>query len=352
MTTLDTSFVRQAIKTAAFAATVLIGSISFSFAQDFEAFERRLGEAVADGEISLDQAHMLINVLRESASGEHEHDEHEHGHHEHHEHDDHEHEHEHHEHHNHGHHDEAIHDYVEALEEVGVERERIEPAMDAARHISEAMAQLGDRFRLNEDIERRLVRGIGLNGEQVRMVIGIAERMAHRHDKHHEEDDLEIKKREYAEIVDRIEMAVEEGELSREEGKRKAIEIRKKMFRGGKDTDKEEDERLMKRVNRIKIATERGDMSPAEARMKMVEVRLRAAVERGDLSEEEAKQKLLQLKTDRPLRKDDAADEEAADDRMKSIRRRIRSAIERGDLTVEEAREKLRKLKEKYSDDQ
>ena len=52
-----------------FCLLILVVSIPSS-AQDFEAVERRLGEAVADGEINLKQATTMMEALRRGSSGE------------------------------------------------------------------------------------------------------------------------------------------------------------------------------------------------------------------------------------------------------------------------------------------
>jgi len=51
------------------ASVIMTGFLTLEFArgQDYEAFERRLGSAVAEGEITLSQANTMMNTLRDNA---------------------------------------------------------------------------------------------------------------------------------------------------------------------------------------------------------------------------------------------------------------------------------------------
>ena len=53
-------------------AILLCAMIGVASAQDFEAVERRLGEAVAEGELSLEQAFIMMEALKDAVEDEHE----------------------------------------------------------------------------------------------------------------------------------------------------------------------------------------------------------------------------------------------------------------------------------------
>ena len=67
-----TSFSRRAFTAAILAVTLLATSVAH--AQDFEAVERRLAEAVVDGELTLRQANAMMEALRDTATQVHKHE--------------------------------------------------------------------------------------------------------------------------------------------------------------------------------------------------------------------------------------------------------------------------------------
>jgi polyhydroxyalkanoate synthesis regulator phasin len=225
-------------------AIVAIASCFFPlgivYAQDFEAVERRLGEAVGAGELSLDQAKLMMEALMRSQEA----DEREEA--------------------------TTIRRLATALEEAGVQRDSIRPALGMARRLAGQIAEEGNRFEMGEDTANYLRKELNLNREQIGVVLRIAEHLADLAERGSKEE------RRFREIAERIEAAVERGDLSKEDAERKLIEMRKEMFGNDEDRESKMDEakrRYMGIVERIKAAVERGDLSEEDAERKLIEMR-------------------------------------------------------------------------------
>ena len=416
-----------ALRMAVIAIATCVLPFGVVYAQDFEAVEKRLGGAVESGEISLEQANIMMQALREAARHEHEH------------------EHEHHREHE-AERNETLRRIAGALAEVGVQRDSMGPTIEIIRKVARDIQEKGNSFKLDKEIAVYLSDELNLSREQIGHVIEIAERLAdsyegdednreremdsrerefkgvmnrikaavekgeysaeqaeekiaelraryfgNRRDNENESREMAAKKREYMGIVERIKVAVENGELSEEDAERKMIELRKEMFRdlGDDNNDREVDERkqrFMTIVERIKSAVDRGDLSYEEAEEKIDEVKeelfghdhddesdrslesarrqvaaamqkIREAIKNGDLSANEAEKQILELRkrfSNRVREAEDDDDREMEERKRKfmQIAERIKAAVNEGDLSKDEAEEKLAEIKEKlFGDD-
>ena len=237
--------------------------LGVAYAQDYEAVEKRLREAVSAGELTKDQARAMMDALRRSTQKE----------------------------------DRAEHGDRHISKEEYARAEKEIKALVKAGKVSEA------------DAKKRL-------GEMKRMMKGSAERGEHRITREeYARAEKEIKalvkagkvsekdaktrlgemKRVIAEqarrdedaywerVKKRIEGAVESGQMTREEANAKYKELKKERRERGKgerDVDRREEVRALR------------------ARYAEAEAHIRAAVEAGDLTEEEAEKKLIQLRED------------------------------------------------------
>ena len=92
-------------------------------------------------------------------------------------------------------------------------------------------------------------------------------------------EEMEARKRHYLNIVERVKAAVDRGDLSEKEARKKLAEVREEMF----DNDDDDDDRE--------------EMEARKRRYLNAERRIDAAVARGDMTRDEAKRKLIEIKT-------------------------------------------------------
>lgn len=127
--------------------------------------QRRLGLAVHEGELSLEQAQIMMEALRRS-SHEAEHKQRDH------------HNYEHRNHHNYDDQEDVARRIATALAEAGVEGEATRPAMVIIRRLAGHIAEQGNSFKLDEETVDRFFGETNFNREQMRVIVGIAERLA------------------------------------------------------------------------------------------------------------------------------------------------------------------------------
>ena len=145
------------LRTAILAVAACVFPLGLVHAQDFEAVERRLGSAVHEGELSLEQAQIMMEALRQST---------------------HEAEHKHRDHHGHDDHEDFARRISTALAEAEVEREAIRPALGVIRRLAGEIAEQGNQFKLGDEVANYLEEELGFNGEQIELVVELAERLA------------------------------------------------------------------------------------------------------------------------------------------------------------------------------
>ena len=195
------------------AAVFLIGAsvlpLSIAHAQDFEAIERRLGRAVEAGEISLDQAKVMMDALRRTAR-----------------------------------------DRAEQSSSLEEKKRRFEAIQERVK----IAVERGDLSR--EDAEKRLA---GAKKEL------FGERAATASE--------DGRKQRWVELETRVKAAVERGEVSPEAAKKKLAAAKKELFGEEAKPKSEEALRQQyeETVAWAKAAVERGEITQAEAEKKLVE---------------------------------------------------------------------------------
>ena len=156
----------------------------------------------------------------------------------------------------------------------------------------------------------------------------------------------EARKRRYLEYLSALEVAVKEGKISKEDAEKKLIAMRTVMFGDtgvtgtqGDDADREMEVRKLryqKIMERVNAALERGDLSAEAAEQKLLEIRKEMF---GDTEEK----KVQDDKSDREM--------EVRKLRYQKIMERVNAALERGDLSAEEAERKLLEIRQELFGD-
>ena len=172
--------VPAALRVAIVAFATCVFPLGVVYAQDFEAVERRLGGAVEAGELSLQQANLMMESLRRSNSSR----------------------------------------EMEAKKRRYMQfAEEIEAAVEAGKlSKDDAEEKLIDMRREMFEDRGRGDRGRGDRGER----------------------DMEAKKRRYKEAAKRIQAKLDAGKVSKEDAKKRLIELRKKMFKQADSEDRDE----------------------------------------------------------------------------------------------------------------
>ena len=184
------------LRTAILAVAACVFPLGLVYAQDFEAVERRLGLAVHEGELSLEQAQIMMEALRQST---------------------HEAEHKHRDHHGHDDHEDVARRIATALAEAEVEREAIRPAMGVIRRLAGQIAKEGNRFDLDAEVADYLHDELGLNREQIGTVVELAERLADAHEERgNEPGESEERDDDHMGFMGRISDALAEADIERE----------------------------------------------------------------------------------------------------------------------------------------
>ncbi len=283
------------------------GGMETVFAQDFEAVERKLGEAVAEGNLSLEQAGVMMDALRRASTTEQ---------------------------------DSGTNRAMAYLTSV---RKELSAAVEAGEISRE---EAGKRFEYAEGMMRER--------------IGFSKRVEdaiERGDLTREE--ANTKYREFAKRTGqkdgwegfrkRVENAVERGDLTREEADAKYREFRQQ--RGEKEVAEADgsnrgDAYLIELRKELGAAVEAGKISREEAGKKFETAertmrerigfrkRVEDAVERGDLTRVEAEAKYREFGQGMAQRRD-----------WEGFKKRVEDAVERGDLTHEQAEAKYREFR-------
>jgi len=209
--------------------------LSVAYAQDFRAIERRLGRAVEAGEITLEQAKGMMDTLRRGA-------------------------------------DRQGRDQRALIERFAEGKRRIKAAVEK-----------GDLSP--EEAEKKII-------AMRESMFGNKREESHEHDREHGRDhdrDEDALKRRYVEAQRRIEAAVKDGKVSRENAEKRLIGLRKSMFGERREESRER--------NRDRESHER-DRDEGALRRRYAEAQreIEAAVKKGDLSREDAEKKLIELR--------------------------------------------------------
>ena len=257
-----------ALRTAVMAMAMCLFPLGFVYAQDFEAVERRLGGAVEAGELSLEQANLMMEALRRSSAGD---------------------------------------------REVGARKERYQRFMNDIKEAAEAGKLTEEEAEMKLAAVRREMFEAGLQNDR-------------------ELGEMEAKKQRYMLYMKEIKAAIEAGKLTEEEGEEKLIAVRREMFEQDRHRDAERRELEAKKrqyeqaARKIKEAHEAGKISEEEAEEKLIAMRremfeqerhqeaegqeleakkrryeraareIKEAHEAGKISEEEAEDQLIDLR--------------------------------------------------------
>ena len=337
------------------------------YAQDYEAIEKRLGQAVKAGEITKSQAGAMVEALKESSQGEQERAS-------------------------------SRQQYAEAVERI---KQAVEAGDVTKEQAEQRMKMLAERLRRSgqqetdrdmeakkrdymaaaEKIKGMLKQGKVLKADAEEKLIELRKKMLSARSPAEVQqakamllfmeviqrrmstggvgdpiDDMEAQKQRYMEGARRIEAAVEAGEVSQEDAKKRLVEMRKKMF----------PERVVEGRPRVAPELEVGvplpTKAPQETRKKeymAAEEKIQAMVKAGKISKEEADQLLLEMRKTMspergapelrigvPLQRTDVkVDVEAAKRRYEEGARRIEMAVESGQMTQEEADQLLLEMR-------
>lgn len=237
-----------------------------------------------------------------------------------------------------------------ALNENGLNKRQVKGTLGGILRIIHAMSTVEGKYELDPRLHSYFKEEVDLNDEQIELVQGISRRIVH-----HLNGAREISKEHFAHIEGHLKEAVAAGKISEKDAHTRLEEMKKTMLER-KDAGKAHWEGIKKR---IEGAVERGDMTREQADAKYKEIReemgkhrgrmhshwegikkrIEGAVQRGDLTREEADAKYKEIKEKMSREsKPDKVDWEA-------VKRKIEGAVERGDLTREEADAKYEELK-------
>ena len=290
-------------------------------AQDYEAIQKRLGEAVKAGELSRTQAGVMLEALKKSGNDD---------------------------------------------KAKGAMRERYMQAVERAK----AAVESGQATE--EQVEERL--------KLLRQRM-FGEKQPQTHED--EDSEMEANKRRYMAAAEEIKKAVKEGKVSKEDADKRLIEMRKAMFRSGdrKDRDNGKDMAALKRrydegAKRIEAAVEAGRITKEDGEKRLIEMRkslfdddkqdpdvdkqmeakkrrymafakqIEAAVDAGKISKEDAEKKLIELRKE--MFRDGGRKKEAPRDQRgisvedyRRAEKEIRELVEKGKVSKEDAERRL-----------
>lgn len=204
-----------ALRTVVVVMAMCVFPLGFVYAQDFEAVERRLGGAVEAGELSLEQANLMMEALRHSSHSDRELES-------------------------------KKHRYMQFTKE-------IEAAVEAGK-LSE------------EEAEEKLIAVRREMFEEQRGDEGEAR-------------ELKAKKRRYEQAARTIKEAHEAGKISEEEAEEKLVHLRREMFEMKRHDAEESHHlnarkrRYEQAARKIKEAHEAGKLSEEEAEEKLIDLR-------------------------------------------------------------------------------
>jgi len=323
--------------------------LGLAVAQDLEAVERRLGQGVAEGELTLKQAAAMMDALREAAGDERAHREKAHE--------------------RDGKALERMKHWVdsvgarikEAVEKGQLSEEdawkkwhafkerefgpKLKHAVEAG-HMSEADAKALWRgveiAEAGERLKAAVARG-DLTEEQARAKWAQITRKAPGNDRREEADERDRRATErfghwVESVSDKLDAAVENGDLSEEEAWAKWYAFKEKEF-GPK----------------LKGAVEAGHMSEHAARALWLSVekaeaaeRIKAAVAKGEMTEEQARAKWAQINRDfeaKGKQHDRRGERERIDAHLKAVWAKLQAAVKAGKMSEEDAHRKMGEIK-------
>ena len=222
--------ITQCMRMLAIAFAVCIFPVGLVYAQDYGAVQRRLVEAVKAGELSREQVGPMMEALKKNAKPA---------------------------------------ERGEVQDEAAMKRRY----MAGAKKIEEAIKS-GEVSK--EDGKKRLI--------EMRKRMFPVQGDKNAQSDRGEETDRGASRRRYGEGAKTIEAAIKSGEVSKEDGEKKLIEMRKRMFptrgdkaaksdRAGADDMEAKKRRYMAGAEEIEAAVEAGKLSKEDAEKKLIEMR-------------------------------------------------------------------------------
>jgi hypothetical protein len=285
--------------------------LGIASAQDYEAVERRLGEGVAEGELTLKQASVMMDALKKAGGAKKDQGS-----------------------------DRAEAYLMKVKKELGelveagsISREDAAKRYEGAKKgLKARMAGRGERQRGDdkqreyEGFERRIKAAVR-EGKMTRVEAGeqlegfrrrmeMAERS--------ERGERSITVEEYKRAEAKMRKMVEDGKARPEDVERRLIEMRKMMAEQG--------ERGSKRISREDFAKVAGE--------------IRKAIAEGKITEEQGRAKLAAMRKMIAEKSEGAAKRDVD---WEGIKRRIEGAVESGDMTREQADAKYREIRERMA---
>ncbi len=310
-----------ALRTVVLVMSMFVFPIGFVYAQDFEAVQRRLGGAVEAGELSLEQANVMMEALRHSSQRDREFEA-------------------------------KKHRYMQFTEEIEAAVEAGKLSEEEAEERLIAVRREMFEEKRGDEGEARMLKEKKLRYEQVAREINKAreageisdveaentlvqlrrEMFEENRDDEGEARDLRSRELRHEQAVRSIKEALEAGELSEEEAEERLIKLRGEFI----DQERREDAR---------------DLNSRELRYEQVARETKEAQAAGTISEVEAKNKLLQLRQE--MFEKNRGDEGAVRDskvreRYEQAARRIKEAHRAGELSEKEVEEKLIDLRREF----
>ena len=241
---------------AVFTITICLFPMGLVVAQDFDAVQRRLGEAVADGEIDLEHALVMFEALREHAHHEHMHDDH---------------------HHDEEHYDEDNHDHGDhEMSDRDMEFKK-RKYMQIEREIVEAV----EAGEISEEVAEEKLIGLRMK------MFGDEPNQDHDHeDAHEDQSRREGIERRFKMAAEKVEKELANGDITEEEAKQRHEALRERFKQWRASMQEGRDGKDGKQSRRKGI----------ERRFKMAAEKVEKELANGDITEEEAKQRQMALR--------------------------------------------------------
>ena len=319
------------------------------YAQDLEAIKRRLSGAIEAGELSTDQAELMMEALRRPSRLSDQ---------------------------------EAMERQVarikqelqEAIEAGKISKQDAEKKLDRARRELQGPSDdHGDQeamerqvARIKKELKEAVEAGKISKQDAVKKFDHVRREMLEPSDDH---GDPEAMERRVTRIKKELQEAVEAGKISKQDAEKKLDHARREMQ--GPSDDHGDQEAMERRVMRIKQelqeAVEAGKISKQDAEKKLDHVRrelqgpsddhgdkeamerwlmeikeeLNEAIEAGKISKQDAEKKLDRARRELQGPSDDHGDQEAMERQVARIKKELKEAVEAGKISKQDAEKKL-----------
>lgn len=327
------------LKTAVVAIAICVLPQGAADAQDFEAVERRLGGGVEAGELTLEQASVMLEVLREFAEEQELRKKEERF-------------------------EDVVRDLEMAVKKEEISQEEAEERYEEARRkifgddFEEEEWSLEERERafMEESREIREALKAGKIGEEEaeEMIREMHEELFGDHDEVDEEDEdwsIEKRKHVYMEESRAIKKAVKAGKISEEEAEELMLEMREELFGDHDEEGDHEDDGEHEGGGHDEDGHDHDDEEMAAKKKRYIEAakKIKGMVAEGKVSKEDAETRLIQMRT-AMFGDAKAGAKEANQDRGMRGAKRIRQAIKDGKISKEDGEKRLQEMRQRMSE--